>query len=222
MQELVSIENRDGRLVVSSRQIAEHFEKNHRDVLKAIDSLMAEVGSAQKFADLFMLGEYRNEQNKQVYREYLLTRDGFSLLVMGFNGSKALSWKLKYIEAFNQMEKQLSEPLTSTDLIIAAAQRLKAVESRQFAQEQQLQRLQQEQNMLKGKVDVLNDHEFTIMGYANLQSIPVTNKTANHLGRRAAKLSREQGYPIGSVTHPVYGRVNTYHVDVLDSVFDEA
>ena len=41
-------------------------------------------------------------------KEYLLTRDGFSLLVMGFTGEKALSWKLKYIEAFNEMEKELA------------------------------------------------------------------------------------------------------------------
>jgi phage regulator Rha-like protein len=40
-------------------------------------------------------------------KEYLLTRDGFSLVVMGFTGQKALQWKLKYIEAFNKMEAQL-------------------------------------------------------------------------------------------------------------------
>lgn len=38
---------------------------------------------------------------------YLMTRDGFSLLVMGFTGQKALEWKLRYIEAFNEMENSL-------------------------------------------------------------------------------------------------------------------
>src|SRR5699024_11811103 len=42
-------------------------------------------------------------------REFLLTRDGFSFIVMGFTGAKADQWKLKYIEAFNQMEGALKE-----------------------------------------------------------------------------------------------------------------
>jgi Rha family phage regulatory protein len=100
----------DGQIVVTSRQIAENFEKEHRVVLKAIDDLIAEMGVAQNYADLFIPTEYQHEQNKQMYREYLLTRDGFGLLVMGFTGSKALEWKLKYIEAFNEMEKQISDP----------------------------------------------------------------------------------------------------------------
>lgn len=41
---------------------------------------------------------------------YLMNRDGFSLLAMGFNGKEALSWKLKYIEAFNKMEKAWNTP----------------------------------------------------------------------------------------------------------------
>lgn len=40
---------------------------------------------------------------------YIMNRDGFSLLAMGFTGKKALEWKLKYINAFNEMERQLRE-----------------------------------------------------------------------------------------------------------------
>lgn len=106
MNGLVKILNHDGTLVVSSRQVAENFEKNHRDVLASIDDLIK--GVAENSADLFIPSEYIHEQNKQTYREYLITKDGFSLLVMGFTGQKALDWKLKYIQAFNQMEKQLT------------------------------------------------------------------------------------------------------------------
>lgn len=105
MNELVKVLNKDGQLVVTSRQVARDFEKEHRVVLKAIDDLIAEMGVAQNYADLFLPSEYQHEQNRQTYREYLLTRDGFSLLVMGFTGRNALEWKLKYIEAFNKMEK---------------------------------------------------------------------------------------------------------------------
>ena len=106
MEELIQI-NRDenGRVVVSSRQIAKDFGKEHRDVTATIKTLIE--GCAEKSADLFYETKYQNEQNKQWYKEYLLTRDGFSLLVMGFTGSEALKWKLKYIDAFNKMEQSL-------------------------------------------------------------------------------------------------------------------
>ena len=57
---------------------------------------------------MFHKTTYINEQNGQSYPMYLMNRDGFSLLVMGFTGAKALEWKLKYIEAFNAMEKELN------------------------------------------------------------------------------------------------------------------
>lgn len=106
---LVKIEeiNKEETLVVSSREIAEDFEKRHDNVLRDIENLIDGMGSPQNWAHLFIETKYQHGQNKQWYKEYELTRDGFSLLVMGFTGQKALEWKLKYIEAFNEMEKEL-------------------------------------------------------------------------------------------------------------------
>ena len=59
---------------------------------------------------MFHEATYVNEQNGQTYPMYLMNRDGFSLLVMGFTGAKALEWKLKYINAFNAMEKTIKTP----------------------------------------------------------------------------------------------------------------
>lgn len=56
---------------------------------------------------MFEKCEYQNEQNGQFYPMYRITRDGFVLLAMGFTGSKALEWKLRYIAAFNEMEEKL-------------------------------------------------------------------------------------------------------------------
>lgn len=105
MSKLIKILNQDGQLVVTSRQIAEDFEKEHKHVLEGIRTLVAE-NSAVK--NMFIESSYEN-RGKQ-YPEYLLTRDGFSLLVMGFTGAKALQWKLKYIEAFSKMEHELQNP----------------------------------------------------------------------------------------------------------------
>lgn len=105
MSNIIKILNQDGQLVVTSRQIAENFEKEHKHVLETIRNLVAENSAVKN-----MIIESSYENRGKQYPEYLLTRDGFSLLVMGFTGAKALEWKLKYIEAFNKMEETLKNP----------------------------------------------------------------------------------------------------------------
>ncbi|WP_270307290.1 Rha family transcriptional regulator, partial [Enterococcus faecalis] len=99
---------KDQQAVTSSLQVAEVFGKEHKVVLKAIDEL--KEGVAQNYADLFYEDTYIHPQNKQSYRQVIMNRDGFTLLAMGFTGQKALQFKLKYIEAFNQMEKEIQQP----------------------------------------------------------------------------------------------------------------
>jgi Rha family phage regulatory protein len=111
MNEIV-INNSNGQLTVSSVQVAENFGKQHKDVLKSIEKISSET-SAQIFANLFIESTYPDKYGRN-QKCYEMTRDGFSLLVMGFTGSKALEWKLKYIQAFNEMEKALREPKAKT------------------------------------------------------------------------------------------------------------
>lgn len=108
--QLVSI---DGKATATSVDIANHFEKPHYDVLKAIRELLS------KLPDAFCL---RNFSLTETIRTsplngapisapaYNITRDGFTLLAMGFTGKKALAFKLAYIEAFNHMEEALRTP----------------------------------------------------------------------------------------------------------------
>ena len=100
MEALVKVEN--DQIVTDSRSVAEHFGKRHNDVTEVIRKLLATEKSVTK-----MFHESKFEYRGQEFPMYLMNRDGFSLLVMGFTGAKALEWKLKYIEAFNEMEKQL-------------------------------------------------------------------------------------------------------------------
>lgn len=99
-------QNTDGQLVVSSRQVAEHFEKQHKHVLSTVESLKAENSALR---NMFCEHSYKVNGNNKTYPEYLMNRDGFMLLAMGFTGKKALEWKIKYIEAFNAMEKALKQ-----------------------------------------------------------------------------------------------------------------
>jgi len=110
--------------VTSSLQVAKIFEKNHRDVLKAINDL--KKGVAQNFADLFYEGTYVHPQNKQRYRMFYMTKNGFTLLAMGFTGKKATQFKIQYINAFNQMEEQLRTGGFHVPTTMAEALRLAA------------------------------------------------------------------------------------------------
>lgn len=103
MNGLVHIDNQ--QVVTDSRSVAENFEKEHKNVLRTIDDLVAQ-NSATKNMFLEQTREYRGRD----FRFYLMNRDDFSLLVMGFTGKAALEWKLKYIEAFNAMEKAIKTP----------------------------------------------------------------------------------------------------------------
>lgn len=108
MEELVNVQKE--QVVCTSLQVADKFGKRHDRVLRAIENLLA--GLPKNGETYFMKSSYTENQNGQTYPMYLMNRDGFSLLVMGFTGKKALQWKVRYIEAFNTMEKLLSEKQT--------------------------------------------------------------------------------------------------------------
>ena len=150
MKNLVKIEN--NQIVTDSRQIAEHFEKAHGDVLKSVDNLVRE-NSLTKNMFYEMTREYRG----QSFRYFVMNRDGFTLLAMGFTGKKALEWKLKYIEAFNEMETQLKEqPKTQIDLLVESAKALQAQERElarlKLTQEEQAESLR----IVNARMDTLN------------------------------------------------------------------
>lgn len=111
MNNLVYLKNDEP--VCSSLQVAEKFGKRHDRVLRAIDNLLESLPKNGETSKMFILSN-RKADDGQFHRMYLMNRDGFSLLVMGFTGKKVLDWKLQYIKAFNQMEKFVREKQTQT------------------------------------------------------------------------------------------------------------
>lgn len=95
--DLVMIKN--NQVVVSSRQVAERFHKLHKSIIRSVKEILAAQNCATKF---FKETYYINRGKK--YIEYLMNRDGFVLLVMGFTGKVAMDLKIAYINAFNEME----------------------------------------------------------------------------------------------------------------------
>lgn len=88
--------------VVSSLDVARHFQRRHSHILRDIDRLRSILPKSFT-APNFGLSEYTDTTGRKLI-SYLLTRDAFSLLVMGMTGKAAIQWKLRYIEAFNALE----------------------------------------------------------------------------------------------------------------------
>lgn len=109
---------KNDKVLVSSRTIADKFDKDHSDVLKRIhgydrnekhiNGILDDFDQSVNTLQYFIPTYYKDDSGK-FNKEYMLTRDGYSLLAMGFNGKSSLAWKLKYIEAFNKMESHIRE-----------------------------------------------------------------------------------------------------------------
>lgn len=136
---------KDQQAVTTSLQVAENFDKNHQHVLRDLDALKEGV---QNWTDLFYEDTYTHPQNKQEYRMIYMNRDGFALLAMGFTGKKALEFKLKYIQAFNEMETQLKiSGMTTEDIMIATLENQKEIKLR-------LNTVTEDVESLKNEVDL--------------------------------------------------------------------
>lgn len=98
--------------ITTSRNVAENFEKNHRDILESIRNLTAENSATR---NMFFETTYKNTRGQE-YPEFLMNRDGFTLLAMGFTGKKALEFKLAYIDQFNRMENHIKRQLDASQL----------------------------------------------------------------------------------------------------------
>lgn len=97
---------KDSQILCDSLQVAETFNKRHSDVLRTIETILKQnSGLSEKFTQRnFALSNYKDPSGKQ-NKMYLLTKDGFVMLTMGFTGKKAMRFKEAYIERFNQMEQ---------------------------------------------------------------------------------------------------------------------
>ncbi|UNV89532.1 MULTISPECIES: Rha family transcriptional regulator [unclassified Comamonas] len=124
----------DGTVTTTSLQVAQFFGKRHRDVMRAIRSLTAEIPEdhARNFARMVHVVEIGSGASREE-SAYRMTREGFMLLAMGFTGKEALRWKLAYIAAFNRMEAELQKPAQDPQRI-QLAQRLATQAAAQVTQ----------------------------------------------------------------------------------------
>lgn len=119
--------------LTNSKLVAEVFGKEHRNVVRDIKNLIEGGVLKNEQTPMFEETTYTNEQNKQSYPMFIMNQDGFTLLAMGFNGKKAMEFKLKYIEAFNSMKRQIeqSKPSVPQNYLEALKSLVKSEEEKQ-------------------------------------------------------------------------------------------
>ena len=130
MEELV-FKSEKGTPVTNSLLVAERFGKEHKHVLESIRNLVAENSATKSF---FFKAQHENRG--KTYPVFVMNRDGFTLLVMGFTGKEALKFKLDFIEAFNKMETAIKTggfkvPTSFREALLLAAQQQGQIEEQQ-------------------------------------------------------------------------------------------
>lgn len=154
MNELV-FKGANDQALTNSLLVAEKFRKEHQHILRDIRNL---IGGMSNFGETsyFVETSYIHEQNGREYPMYVMNRDGFTLLAMGFTGEKALKFKLDYINAFNKMEQTIKSgnylvPHSFSEALMLAANQQKQIEE----QQKQISAMSTEIVEMKKKTDYL-------------------------------------------------------------------
>lgn len=209
MEALVKVEN--NQIVTDSRSVAEHFGKQHQHVIRDIKNLVnkAEEKDVSKIGRMFYETTVPDSYGRQ-QKAYLMNRDGFSLLVMGFTGAKALEWKLKYIEAFNVMERKLKEVTYDSYMISDPVERAK----KWIEEETERQKLRAENKVMLPKAEFYD----TVANTESLFSMADVAKTLDMgIGRnKLFAFLRDKGI-LDKYNHPYQKYVDAGYLRLIEN-----
>ena len=132
---------------ISSREVAEMMDYNHKDIFRKIDNLNKELGVAQFSSTQYWIeSTYVHEQNKMTYREYQVTKKGCELIAHKTEGQKGVLFTVRYMDKFEEMEKKLQKQLPGT--YIEALEQLLASEKEKARVQLELKDEQHKNEML--------------------------------------------------------------------------
>lgn len=218
MQELIKIDHSEGGPIVSARDLHTFLECK-RDFATWAKDKLAKHGFTEGLDFSPVLGKTSSAAGGRPSIDYALTLDTAKELGMLEGNEKGREIRRYFIEAEKQLRQQAPAlPQTQGELILMLAQQNVANEKRLVAVENEQKQLAQAVAEVKAQVTTVPTDFFTVAGWASLQKKSIPTSTANALGRKAATLSKQQGFEIGKVTDQRYGKVNSYHRDVLIQV----
>lgn len=195
---------------LSSMEVAEMVDKDHahlmRDIRNYIDLLnQSNFGSV----DFFREDTYKDAKG-ETRNCYMISKKGCEFIAHKMTGQKGAIFTAKYIERFHEMQDAL-QPKSQLEILQMSINQL-------VEQEKRLNSVENRLDLIEAKTTTSPNEYFTVAGFATIRKQKIDVVTANMLGRKAAKLSREYGYDIGKVSDPRFGTVNTYHVDILNKI----
>ena len=247
MNELV-FRGQNDQVITSSYKVAETFEKNHSDVVRSIDRLISRLQPTDYQCDAKMrsgiifeahfedIPQPNGGTKKAKY--FIMNKDAFTLLAMGFTGAKAVEFKIKYINEFNQMEAELKSQQTKQ---LSAAESLLQSVQLLVAHERQLAIIEQNQKNMQGAISSLYDKvygmqfetdmvkqklnneidRYTVIGYCSAHNIPMTRKEAAIIGGTCSRMCKKRNIPLESIADPRFGKVNTYPSELIAEVIKD-
>lgn len=232
MENQIVIKSKNGNAITTSLLVASKFGKRHVDVLDAIRNLTKVENST--FVDNELDTELSDKLNTMFYfttkktkmpigdgfKETpiaVMTRDGFSLLVMGFTGKDAIKFKLEFIEAFNKMERIINEQsqpkmLSQSEIILAIAQQNVENERRQLALEASHKELELKFKEFKEEFDA-NAKEIELSPESTVELADKTMRST--LSSFVNAVSKAKGIPFNNIWNSIYSEFKTrYHINV--------
>ena len=196
---------------LSSREVAEMVEKEHKNLIRDIRTY-TEYLTESNFepSDYFIEDTYKDSTGRTLAC-FKVTKKGCEFIAHKMTGQKGAIFTAKYIERFHEMQDALQKPMTQLEIMQMSINQL-------VEQERRMNELENRLDMIEAKSLTVPNEYFTVTGFASIRNRKIDMVTAKMLGKKAAKLSKEFDYPIGKVPDERFGHVNTYHVDILNKV----
>lgn len=197
---------------ITSMEVAEMVGKEHSKLLRDIRTYTEQLNEANLgLVDFFQQSTYIDKKG-ETRPCYNVTKKGCEFIAHKLTGIKGTAFTARYINRFHDMEEEL-KPKSPAEMLVVYANQL-------LENERRMNTIESKVNEINAKITTHNEDYFTIAGYASLRGVNIDTSKANMLGRKAAKLSRVYGYDIGKVTDSRFGKVNSYHLDILKNIFE--
>jgi len=226
--QVVVAKTADTVLTMTSLEIAEITGKQHGNVMRDIRNMMEALSMDSDLNPYCVSTSYKGKDGRD-YDQYELDRDTCLTLLLGYDPVA----RMKVVRRWQELEAAqgaflprirdpqklaLVQALVELDRVQQEQERLAREQERQS---QEMAKLAENVAVIGARTQPENCH-YTVMGWAKRHGRDLPLNEAAKLGRMCANLSRERGLPMGDVSDPRFGRVNSYHESVLEDTFSEA
>lgn len=210
MQELIKIKTHQDQQVVDGREL-HSFLESKKDFTDWMKHRIEKYGLIE--GEDFTTFQGKSSGGRPTL-EFALTLDAAKELAMVEGNAKGRQARKYFIQCEREL-KQPSKPATYIDLAEMMIQSIKAQESR-------MNQIEQKTIEIEARIDTIDTNFVSVIGYARINNIQLPGNEALKIGKKAGKISREMGFTIGKVHDARYGSINTYHKDVLQTVFQNS